>query len=145
LRSDWEYSLDWRDTNLRDRDAYVLGQIMEHVALWDANNGNPHTIIGVQLGNEARHHGANTATSAEIVDYHSMLGAAVKNSKYKVWTRLNCVSNETSGRINANEAKRNNGGTNIDFVGIDIYGTDAASIKGNMNGQMPHTGKNYSI
>jgi hypothetical protein len=145
LRGEWEYSLDWRDTNLRDRDAYVLGQIMEHIALWDANNDSPHTVIGVQLGNEARAHGNNTATAAEIINYYSTVGYAVKNSKYKVWTRLNCVSYETSGRISANESKRNSGGTGIDFVGIDIYGTSASSIKGNMNSQLPQTGKNYAM
>lgn len=145
MRKSWEYSLDWCDPNLRSRDAYVLSRIMEHVALWDANNGNPHTVIGVQLGNEARAHGANTATAVEIIDYYHHVGAAVKQSKYITWTRLNCVSYETSGRTNANEAKRNNGGTNIDFVGIDVYGTNASSIKGNINGQLGENGKNYRM
>jgi hypothetical protein len=145
LRKEWEYSLDWRDMNLCNREKYVLGQIMEHVAVWEANNGQPHTVIGVQLGNEARAHGNNTATASEIINYYHIVGAAVKESKHVVWTRLNCVSYETSGRISANEAKRNSGGTNIDFVGIDIYGTSASSIKGNMSGYLPHTGKNYSM
>ncbi len=145
LRNTWEYSLDWRDTNLRDRETYVLSRIMEHVALWDANNGNPHTVVGVQLGNEARGHGNNGATSAEIIDYYHNVGSAVKNSKYVTWTRLNCVSYETSGRTSANESKRNNGGTNIDFVGIDVYGTNAGSIKGNINGQLGTNGKNYRM
>lgn len=145
LRTTWEYSLDWRDTNLRSRDAYVLSRIMEHVALWDANNGNPHTVVGVQLGNEARGHGNNGATSAEIIDYYHNVGAAVKNSKYVTWTRLNCVSYETSGRTSANESKRKNGGTNIDFVGIDVYGTNAGQIKGNINGQLGTNGKNYRM
>ena len=145
LRDSWEYSLDWRDANLRSRDAYVLGRIMDHVALWDANNGNNHTVVGVQLGNEARAHGGNTATSAEIIDYYHHVGAAVKNSLYSTWTRLNCVSYETSGRTSANESKRNNGGTNIDFVGIDIYGTNAGKVKGNMDGQLGANGKNYRM
>lgn len=146
LRTEWEYSLDWRDTKLRDREKYVLGQVMEHIAVWDANNESPHTVIGVQLGNEARGHGNNSATASEIIDYYHHVGAGVKESKYVVWTRLNCVSYETPGRINANEAKRNSTtGTNIDFVGIDIYGTSASSIKGTMNNQLPHTGKNYTM
>lgn len=145
LRNTWEYSLDWRDANLRNRDNYVLGKIMEHVALWDANNGNPHTVVGVQLGNEARAHGGNTATAAEIIDYYHGVGAAVKQSKYVTWTRLNCVSYETSGRTSANESKRNNGGTNIDFVGIDVYGTNAGSVKGDVSGQLGTKGKNYRM
>lgn len=145
LRNTWEYSLDWRDTNLRSRETYVLGRIMEHIALWDANNDNPHTVVGVQLGNEARGHGNNSATAAEIVDYYHQVGSAVKNSKYVTWTRINCVSYETSGRTSANENKRNNGGTNIDFVGIDVYGTNAGSVKGNINGQLGTNGKNYRM
>lgn len=145
LRTEWEYSLDWRDANLRDRETYVLSRIMDHVALWDANNGGSHTVIGVQLGNEARAHGGNTATSTEIIDYYHHVGAAVKGSKYVTWTRLNCVSSETNGRTTANENKRNNGGTNIDFVGIDLYGTNASSVIGNINGQLGATGKNYRM
>ncbi len=145
LRTQWEYSLDWRDQNLINREIYVLGRVMEHIALWDANNGNPHTVIGVQLGNEARAHGGNSATSAEIIDYYHKVGAAVKQSKYVTWTRLNCVSYETSGRTSANESKRNSGGTNIDFVGIDVYGTNAGSVKGDINGQLGANGKNYRM
>ncbi len=145
LRTQWEYSLDWRDNDLRDRDAYVLGRIMDHVALWDANNGATHTVIGVQLGNEARSHGNNTATSAEIINYYHHVGAAVKNSKYVTWTRLNCVSSETNERATANENKRQNGGTNIDFVGIDVYGTNAGSVIGNLNGQLGTNGKNFRM
>lgn len=145
LRTQWEYSLDWRDTELRDRETLVLGRVMEHVALWDANNGRPHTVIGVQLGNEARSHGNNTATDDEIIDYYHHVGAAVKQSKYVTWTRLNCVSWETPNRTRANERKRSGGGTNIDFVGIDIYGTNALKVLGNMDGFLGETGKNYRM
>ena len=145
LRTQWEYSLDWRDQNLINREIYVLGKVMEHIALWDANNEKPHTVIGVQLGNEARAHGGNSATAAEIINFYHQVGAAVKQSKYVTWTRLNCVSYETNGRTSANESKRNNGGTNIDFVGIDIYGTSASSVKGDMSGQLGTNGKNFRM
>lgn len=145
LRKEWEYSLDWRDKRLWTRENFVLGKVMEHIALWDANHGNEHIVIGVQLGNEARGHGANTATSAEIINYYHNVGAAVKDSKYVTWTRLNCVSYETSGRTSANEALRNGGGTNIDYVGIDVYGTNAGSVKGDINGQLGTNGKNYRM
>lgn len=145
LRTQWEYSLDWRDQNLINREIYVLGRVMDHIALWDANNDSPHVVIGVQLGNEARAHGGNSATAAEIINFYHQVGSAVKNSKYVTWTRLNCVSYETSGRTSANESKRNNGGTNIDFVGIDIYGTSASSVKGDINGQLGTNGKNYRM
>ena len=145
LRTQWEYSLDWRDQNLINREKFVLGKVMEHIALWDVNNDNPHTVIGVQLGNEARAHGGNSATAAEIINFYHQVGAAVKQSKYVTWTRLNCVSYETSGRTSANESKRNNGGTNIDFVGIDVYGTSAGNVKGDVSGQLGTNGKNYRM
>ena len=145
LRNTWEYSLDWRDTNLRDRETYVLSRIMDHVALWDANNGSPHTVIGVQLGNEARAHGNNSASAAEIIDWYHNVGSAVKKSNYVVWTRLNCVSWETWGRIEANEKKKENGGSNIDFVGVDVYGTNAGNVKGNLSGWLGTYKKNYRM
>jgi hypothetical protein len=145
LNPSWEYSLDWRDTNLRDRETYVLQRVMDHVALWDANNGNPHTVIGVQLGNEAEGHGGNSATAQEVVDYYNNVGKGVKESKYVTWTRMNCVSYETSGRTSANENNRSKGGTNIDFVGIDQYGTNASSVKGNLGGQLGENGKNFRM
>ncbi len=145
LRKEWECSLDWRDMNLCERERYVLSEVMKHVAEWDEDNGHPHTIIGVQLGNEARGHGDNTATPAEIINYYHHVGVAVKESDYVVWTRLNCVNPETKGRTLANEEKRAAGGTNIDFVGIDIYGTNAASVRGDMNGMLGHNGSNFRM
>ena len=145
LHKSWEYSLDWRDTNLRDRETYVLSKVMDHIADWEEQQGQPHTVIGVQLGNEARTHNENTATAAEIIEYYSAVGSAVKNSRHKVWTRLNCVSYETAGRTSANETKRNNGGTNIDFVGVDVYGTNAGSVKGDISGYLGVNGKNYRM
>ena len=130
--------------NLRDREKYVLEQVMEHIAVWETANGNPQTVIGVQLGNEPHGH-EQDVPPAHIIAYYHHVGAAVKESKHKVWTRLNCVSWMTRGYLEANEAKRANGGTNIDFVGIDVYGTSPQAVRGDINGQMPHMGKNYSM
>lgn len=143
-RTEDPWTLDWNDTRLRERDRYVLSKVMDHVAAWDSKHGNPHTVIGVQLGNEALGH-EHDVSAETIVDYTSFLGSAVKESDYPVWTRMNCVSWMTRDRLKANESKRLNGGTNIDFVGIDIYGTDAEKVFGDMDGQLPHMGKNYTM
>ncbi len=145
LHSEWEYSLDWRDMKLCERERYVLSKVMEHVAEWDEANNHPHTVVGVQLGNEARTHKGNTATSTEIIDYYHHVGSAVKQSDYVVWTRLNCVNPETKDRTLANEKKRAESGTNIDFVGIDLYGTNASSVKGDINGMLGFYGSNYRM
>lgn len=143
LRKTDPWTLDWNDKALLARDKFVLSKVMEHVALWDSENGNPHTVIGVQLGNEALGH-EQEVSPEKIIDYGSELGKVVKESSYVVWTRMNCVSWMTRGRLEANEKKRAAGGTNVDFVGIDVYGTSAEKIYGDIGGNLPQTGKNYS-
>lgn len=145
LRKEWECSLDWRDTALRDREKYVMERLMAHIAERDKANGGTHTVIGIQLGNEARSHGANEATAREIIDYYSAVGEAVKQSDYVVWTRLNCVYGDTPGRIRANKEKRETEGTNIDFVGIDVYGGTPLQILGDVNGMLPESEGNYRM
>lgn len=145
LHKEWEYSLDWRDAELCERETYVVGAMMEHIAQWDSENGSPHTVIGVQLGNEPRGYMENEADSHEIIDYYSRVGEAVKKSPYVVWTRLNCVYGDTFLRIKANEEKREQEGTYIDFVGIDVYGGKASKILGDVDGQLPEYGKNYRM
>lgn len=144
LRKTDPWTLDWFDDNLRDREKYVLKRVMERVAVWDAANGNPQTVIGVQLGNEPHGHEQDVSPT-RIIEYYHHVGAAVKESNYKVYTRLNCVSWMTRDYLDANETKRANDSTNIDFVGIDVYGTSPQAVRGDINGQMPHMGKNYSM
>lgn len=144
LRKTDPWTLDWNDKRLLERDRYVLSKVMEHVANWDANNGHPHTVIGVQLGNEALGHEQNVSPE-KIIDYGSALGEVVKKSSYVVWTRMNCVSWMTSGRLEANEKKRETEGTYVDFVGIDVYGTTSEKIYGDIGGQLPKKGKNFPM
>jgi len=136
-----DYTLDLNDVNLKARETYVLGQVMEHIASWDAANASRHTVIGVQLGNEVKGYNRVQFSASTVVAYLSDLGTAVKKSSYSVWTRINCVYNDTNGRIDANEALRSTGGTNIDFVGIDIYGTKPSSIRS----VLPYKGGNYRM
>ncbi|MGC4070855.1 MAG: beta-galactosidase [Polyangiaceae bacterium] len=79
------YTLDLKDTNLRTRETYVVTQLMAHIAAWDAANGSPHTVIGIQLGNEVYGPYAGDVQVA----YYSAVAAAVKSSNYVIWTRMN--------------------------------------------------------
>ncbi|MBF0648205.1 DUF4978 domain-containing protein [Dysgonomonas sp. GY75] len=144
VRNTDPWTLDWYDENLRNRERYVVERIMEHLAEWNDRNEKTNTVIGIQLGNEPHGHEI-TISPTHIIEYFHHVGAAVKDSKYKVWTRVNCVSWMTPNYIKANEKKRTNGGTNIDFVGIDVYGTTPQAVRGNFNGQMPAIGKNYNM
>lgn len=136
-----DYTLDLADNELKNRETYVLGKVMSHVASWDAANGSKHTVIGVQIDNEV--HGVNhlSFSDALIVSYMSDVAGAVKKSPYVVWTRLNCVTRMANSIIEANETLRAGTGTNIDFVGIDLYRVDAKTVRD----CLPHIGKNYRM
>ena len=128
LRTTDPWTLDWYDQNLRERETYVLSKIMEHIAAWDIAEGNPHTVIGVQLGNEPLGH-EQDVPAKDIIDYYNEVGAAVKNSDYSVWTRVNCVNGKFESYMTANEALRAADGTNPI----------------NISEIVPYIGKNYRM
>ena len=133
-----DYSLDMADTNLRDRETLVVSKVMNHVAVWDAANGSTHPLVGIQLGNEVKGYGVQFDEEV-IVSYWNHVGAAVKNSPYVIWTRMNCIEGTQNGRYAKNEEWRANGGTNIDIVGIDLYRKTAKQIRE----YIPYLGKNF--
>ncbi|KAA4184495.1 glycoside hydrolase, partial [Bacteroides ovatus] len=47
-----DYTLDIADDRLRERETYVLKEVMNHIADWDAANEKKHPVIGVQINNE---------------------------------------------------------------------------------------------
>ena len=115
------YVLDLGDKRLREREAYVLRQVMDHIAEWDKAGGGRHTVIGVQIDNEVFGTRVSFPNSL-VIEYLSYVAGAVKKSNYVVWTRINCVYWEVDGRITENEKRRvSPNGTNIDFAGLDTY------------------------
>lgn len=138
-----DYTMNLDDKNLLARETYVLGKVMEHIAVWDKANGSGHTVIGVQLGNEVTGYDFNSETysSAQVISYLSQLGQAVKKSSYSVWTRVNSVWGMEQGRIEVNEALRSVYGSGIDFVGIDLYKASPSIIRS----VLPYKGLNYRM
>jgi hypothetical protein len=138
-----DYTMDLNDKKLLARETYILSKVMEHIVLWDKENGSKHTVIGVQLGNEVTGYDFNgeTFTSAQVISYLNQLGYAVKNSPYSVWTRVNCVWGMENGRIEVNEALRSVYGSGIDFVGIDLYKASLSIIRT----VLPYKGLNYRM
>ncbi len=143
-----DYTLDIADDRLRERETYVLGKVMEHIAAWDVANGKQHPIIGVQINNEFV--GQRMAFPNSLaISYLNGVAGAVKQSDYVVWTRANCVFWNVVGRIHENEARRcSSEQTNLDFVGIDTYRhhfpSDAAFIA-SMRDNLPYVGKNFRM
>ena len=138
-RSVSDYTLDLADNNLRDRETYVVGRLMEHISSWDASNGNPHTAIGIQLGNEVALFSNNL-----IVSYYNAVASSVKNSSYSIWTRMNGTQNSGVGRASANETLRATVGTYVDFVGVDLY-TVYGFTATNFQNYLPSQGKNLNM
>ncbi|HMR48904.1 MAG TPA: DNRLRE domain-containing protein [Arachnia sp.] len=55
-------------------------------------------------------------------EYNNELSKAVKQSAHPVWTRINQhLYNDAKGTLAYNEYKRANGGTYLDFIGVDPY------------------------
>ena len=143
-----DYTLDIADNRLRERETYVLGKVMEHIAAWDIANGKQHPVIGVQINNEFV--GKKMAFPNSLaISYLNAVAGAVKQSDYVVWTRANCVFWNVMGRIHENEACRcSSEQTNLDFVGIDTYRhhfpSDASFIS-SMRNNLPYLGKNFRM
>jgi len=135
------YTLNITDVNLRARETYVLGQVMAHIASWDAAHSSKHPVIGVQLNNEFR--GGSHDSGTNDITYLSAIGSAVKNSAYSVWTRVNNIHDQPTltAKINANESLRSGAGTNVDFIGIDDY----SNAPDDMESVMPTIGKNFKM
>jgi GH35 family endo-1,4-beta-xylanase len=142
------YSLDLADNRLRERETTVLRKVMAHITAWDKANNQRHPLIGIQIGNEVVGYGRPYPNSL-VISYLSDVASAVKQSDYVVWTRVNSVFWKIPARIYENELKRNSeGGTNIDFIGIDTYRhhfrTDA-DFMASMRSNVPYIGKNYRM
>ena len=145
LRNKDPWTLDWYDDDLKERETVVVDSIITHIAKWDAANGNPHTVIGMQMGNEPQGY-EQDVSAGRIISYYSHIAKAIKKSDYSVWTRINCVTGKTMSHIYANEELRKSAeGTNIDFVGIDVYGTSSDKILGDCGGQFKKSGNNYMM
>ncbi|KAL2856507.1 hypothetical protein BJY01DRAFT_242845 [Aspergillus pseudoustus] len=139
------FILDKNDLTLRKLEKNAIKAMLNHVADWEEANGHPRTLIGVDVANENEvfaMHGSsfepwhNPATFGAFDDFDSEqdfvsrtmwewavnLANGVKESEYPVWTRQNDV-NRASSRYSVpyNEARRQDEGTSLDFIGIDLY------------------------
>ena len=142
------YSVDLEDTRLRDRERYVLGKVMEHIAQWDKAHQSKHPIIGVQIGNEVI--GMHSPYDNSLINsYLSHVASVVKKSNYVVWTRVNCIFEDVYARVYENERLRNTPeSTNLDFIGIDTYShhfPSAEEFVSSMRTNIPYVGKNYRM
>lgn len=141
------YTMDLNDNRLREREKYVVGKMMEHIARWNEKEGNPDVLVGIQIGNEVVGYKLQFP-NALVMSYLNDVAKSVKESDYNVWTRVNCVFWNYENRIAENERLKEAGKSFIDFVGMDTYRhhlpSDSVFVE-SMRYNMPYTGKNYRM
>ena len=123
------------------REEKVIKALMEHVYLWNEDNGKKNPLIGIQVHNETDGLIRWRRDQREIVDDNDNLmsyntlwnmtltaldnaGKAFKSSKYKLYTRCNMT---TSYDVNEFPQCPGTGITPLDVLdldGIDIIGSD---------------------
>lgn len=156
------------DPDLMEREAKALSNMMEHIHYWNIENGKKNPLIGVQIQNEAdgmlrwRLDQRQLKYNGQLADpafmWDAILGGldnagkAVKNSKYKVYTRVNLTVTLGTGRFpqfpNHNftpmDVMNLEG---IDIVGDDAYNEEPSVINNDMKqfailGNYPHIAEN---
>ena len=118
---------------LVERESLAISKMMEGIWEFDRMNGGRRTIIGIQVENEpdmlaSRHnevHGyAHDEIWPDLVAMLDTLGQAVKNSKYRCYTRVNITLD--SGYVDRYDDLVATEG--IDFVGLDPYTSRISDI-----------------
>lgn len=158
--------MDKNDLELRALEKTTIKNLMNHVAEYNTAGGNKRTVIGVDVANEpAIHklHGTsftawqNPKTFGALGKFASLqdfrdrtmwefclnLANAVKESNYPVWTRSNDVRGVDARHVSYNEARRQDVGTSLDFIGLDPY-SDSFSALFNFGHTTAFDGKNYA-
>ncbi|WP_339234152.1 DNRLRE domain-containing protein [Paenibacillus sp. FSL R5-0517] len=138
----YTFRMSKNDPNLRAQEYTALKNMFDHVAEYNATHGNKQTVIGANISNEPGNGigGTRSYDSYSNADYtaggytsHNRfnwdsywvwaqnLGAAVKQSNYPVWTRINFHTFEGDFIFRNEEMKARGETTYVDFVGYDPY------------------------
>ncbi|MCH7231094.1 RICIN domain-containing protein [Glycomyces sp. L485] len=144
LQSGDNFLFDKTDPNLLEREKFVLGEVMDHLAAYDT----AHTTVGMQVTNEPNVAQLQWGVSSDrsysdysnalwndggytdaaqfrrdvLLDYLTELGQVVKDSDYPIYTRVNTVGDARP--VAENEQLRAQGQNTIDFIGYDPYTTN---------------------
>lgn len=138
------FLMDKNDLDTRKKEKKAIKSMLNHVAARDEKNENRRTLIGVDVANEPGvfqlhgnafepWHNPDTwgtfddfASEQDFIDrtlweFMINLANAVKESDYPVWTRSNDVRHVDANTVSYNEERREDGGTSLDFIGLDPY------------------------
>lgn len=125
---------------LVDRERKAIEFMMNVIYNYDNANGKRHTVIGIQIENEAdmlatRHNDAHGFTPEQIwpdlIKMLDRLGQVVKNSPYKCFTRTNLTTTSGNYIKRSEEIVATKG---IDYVGLDPYENKISQIEMKLTG-----------
>lgn len=162
---------DWlvlNDPDLMERETLVLEKLMQHVYEWNLINGKKNPLIGMQIHNESDGLVRWRLTQKELklngvsvtpeqlwkvtCDALDNAGKAVKNSKYKIYTRCNMTVSYGVSEFPQWMGKNLSPLDVIALEGIDMVGDDPyvedpkiinSTIKSyTTNGNYPHVAEN---
>jgi hypothetical protein len=147
------YLLCKNDPMLREYERKALNALFNHIAEYSAAQCGRKTVIGCQVSNEpavGRLHGGgvyaddrcyckncNSKIGSDDLrefkdrtmwEFNNNLAEAVKRSAYPVWTRCNNYNGTDAHGVAYNEKMRHEGGTSLDFIGLDPYSDDPAVL-----------------
>jgi hypothetical protein len=160
--------MDFTDPNLLAREEYCLKYVMNHIADYIAKKGYSNVVIGVVLLNEpampvarsksnwandtwekGKYFNVDSFNTDVLWKYLNGLGEAVKTSNYNVFTRVNFSYAWNIKVINdlftKNETMRVSGGTNIDFLGMDLYTHSITDLEGYYINKTYNSGRNLMM
>lgn len=146
------YLCDKNDFSLRALEKTALKNVMNHVAEYNTANGNKNILVGVDISNEGLVDTIQAGTGGGTIyenpatwsarpefasetafvqrtmwEFQVNLANAVKESNYPVWTRSN-INSGLQVLVTYNEEMRANGGTSVDFCGLDPYISNATQL-----------------
>lgn len=160
----YQYTMILDDSWVLEREIKAITTLFNHIRYWDSQNGNKHPVITAQIHNEPDalmrwrieqkdlKYRDGTPLSKEkawsmITSALNAVGNAVKNSSYKVATRVNLIYGDGINPFpEANNARPKDVFDlhGIDFIGVDAYKDNVKLLKEQVSAYASING-NYAL
>lgn len=160
----YQYTMILDDEWVLERETKAITALFNHIRYWDSQNGDKHPVISAQIHNEPDalmrwridqkdlKYRDGTPLSKDkawsmITNALNTVGKAVKNSSYKVVTRVNLINGDGINPFpESNNARPKDvfDLQGIDFIGVDAYKDNIKQLKNEVMAYASITG-NYAL
>ena len=160
----YQYTMILDDEWILERETKAITALFNHIRYWDSQNGDKHPVISAQIHNEPDalmrwridqkdlKYRDGTPLSKEkawtmITNALNTVGKAVKNSSYRVVTRVNLIYGDGINPFpEATNARPKDvfDLQGIDFIGVDAYKDNVKHLKNEVMAYASITG-NYAL